>query len=266
MAALDGRVAIITGAASGIGAAAARAFVAAGAKVVIGDINDAAGAALAAELGDDCAFHHVDHTLRADNEAAVELAVERYGKLDILYNNAGTAFLGRFERVDDAEWERVVSVNLVGPFRMTQAALPALREGAKALRGGAAIVFTSSIQGISARPFVSPYTAAKHGIVGLVRGLALELAADNIRVNAVCPVTTNSPMLRQFMPAHWDDETVAAAREQAKDSIPLQRLAEPEDSARAALFLVSEDAGMITGVALAVDGGVTIGPPPLTPR
>ncbi len=260
MAALEGRVAIITGGASGIGAAAARAFVAAGAKVVVADINDEAGAGLARELEPDCAFRHVDHTDRSDNAAAVELAIARFGKLDILFNNAGTAFLGRFEGVDDDELDRVIGINLLGPFRMTQAALPALREGAKPLRGGAAIVFTSSLQGISARSHVTPYTAAKHGIVGLTRGLALELARDNIRVNAVCPVTTDTPMLRQFMPARWDDADFAAGRERAREAIPLKRIAAPEDSARAALFLASEDAGMITGVALPVDGGITVGP------
>ena len=260
MASLEGRVAIITGGASGIGAAAVRTFIAAGAKVVVADINDQAGTALAGELAPDCAFRHADHTNRADNAAAVALAIERFGTLDILFNNAGAAFLGRFEGVDDDELDRVIGINLLGPFRMTQAALPALREGAKQLRGGAAIVFTSSLQGISARSHVTPYTAAKHGIVGLTRGLALELARDNIRVNAICPVTTDTPMLRQFMPARWDDAAFAAGRERAREAIPLKRIAEPEDAARAALFLASEDAGMITGVALAIDGGITVGP------
>ena len=264
MARLDGRVAIVTGGASGIGRATAQTFVAEGARVLIADIDDAAGEALADELGKACIYQHTDHTVRAENEAAVARAVEAFGGLDILHNNAGAPFHGRFAQVDDQEYARVIAINLDGPFRMTQAALSALREGAKAREGGAAILFTSSIQGISARPNVSAYTAAKHGVVGLMRSLALELAGYAIRVNAICPVTTDSPMLRQFMPKEWTDEEFQAAREAARRQIPLGRIAMPEDIAAAALFLASDEARMITGVALAVDGGITVGPASLS--
>jgi NAD(P)-dependent dehydrogenase (short-subunit alcohol dehydrogenase family) len=256
---LQDRVAIITGGASGIGAAAARLFVAEGAKVVIGDINDTAGEPIATELGNACVYAHVDHRSRDDNEAAVALAVERFGRLDILYNNAGIGSGGRFENISDDQLEQIISVNLTGPFRMTQAALPALRDSASSLEGGAAIVYTSSLQGISARPYLTPYTATKHGVIGLMKGLSLELAPENIRVNAVCPVSTDTAMVRGFMSEDWTqaqkDESVAKSGQ----SIPLGRVAQPIDIANAALFLASADAGMITGASLPVDGGMTAG-------
>ncbi|MBL4721931.1 MAG: SDR family oxidoreductase, partial [Alphaproteobacteria bacterium] len=214
---------------------------------------------IAEELGANCVYAHVDHTSRADNESAVALALSTFGRLDILYNNAGIGSGGRFENVEDDELERIISVNLIGPFRMTQAALPALKESAPSLEGGAAIVYTSSLQGISARPNLTPYTAAKHGIIGLMKGLSLELAASNVRVNAVCPVATDTPMIRGFMPDSWDkdrkDETVIKSGQ----TIPLGRMATARDIANAALFLASSDASMITGAALPVDGGMSAG-------
>ncbi|MGY8958957.1 MAG: SDR family NAD(P)-dependent oxidoreductase [Alphaproteobacteria bacterium] len=256
---MQDRVAIITGGSSGIGAAAARIFISEGAKVVIGDINDSDGAPLADELGANCVYAHVDHTSRADNESAVALALSTFGRLDILYNNAGIGSGGRFEKVDDDELDRVISVNLVGPFRMTQAALPALKESAPSLDGGASIVFTSSLQGISARPNLTPYTAAKHGIIGLMKGLALELGAANVRVNAVCPVATDTPMIRGFMPDSWDEDRKNETLAKSGQTIPLGRVAQPKDIANAALFLASAEAGMITGAALPVDGGMSAG-------
>ncbi len=260
MARMTGRVALITGAASGMGEAAVRRFVEEGARVVAADIDADRGQAVAAELGDACAFVRCDHTVRAENEAAVALAVEQFGRLDTLFNNAGVAFANdSIDNVDDTELARIIDIDLVGPYRMTQAALAALRDAAKDLPGGAAIVYTSSMQGIVARPFVSPYTAAKHGVVGLARSLALELAKDNIRVNAICPVATDTPMLPQFAPKNFDADRVAGLVDQLAKGIPLGRLARAVDAANAALFLASEEAAMITGVALPIDGGMTAG-------
>ncbi len=257
MARLAGKVAIVTGGASGIGAATVRRFVEEGARVIVADINDEAGQALADELGPACRFVHCDHTDRADNEAVVGHAIEEWGGLDILHNNAGTPFSGPFESVDDATLARVVDVNMAGPFRLTQAALPALRERAHANPSGAVVLFTASLQAIMARPNFTPYTTVKHGIIGLVRGLALELAPVNIRVNAICPAATDTPMLKGFLPGmaeNWED-----AKERFRGTIPLGRMAEPEDTANAALFLASDEARMITGIALPVDGGTTAG-------
>lgn len=256
---LDGRVAIITGAASGIGAAAARRFVAEGAKVVVADINEAGGAKVAAELGPAGRFVYCDHTDGAQCAAAVQTALDAFGKLDILFNNAGLPFGGPIGRVDDELLARVIDVNLIGPFRMSRAAVPALAEGAKSLPTGAAIVFTSSMQGVIARPNLTPYTAAKHGVVGLMKSLALELAAENVRVNAICPVATDSPMFAGFLPSRLSSEQVDTVKQRVVEAIPLKRIAQPDDSANAALFLASAEAGMITGVALPVDGGTTAG-------
>ncbi len=257
---LADRVALITGGASGMGAAAVRRFVEEGARVVLADIDADRGQALAAEIGEDCLFARCDHTKRADNEAAVALAVERFGGLDILFNNAGLAFANAgIDTVDDDILEKIVDVDLLGPYRMTQAALPALRAAGQRIDSGAAVIFTSSMQGIVARPFVSPYTAAKHGIVGLTRSLALELAKDNIRVNVLCPVATDTPMLPEFVPESMRGQQMDTVRERLIAGIPLGRLAQAEDIANAALFLASSEAGMINGAALPIDGGVTAG-------
>ena len=260
MARLDGRVALITGGASGMGEASVRLFVAEGAQVVLADIDDDKGQAVAADLGTACAFVHCDHTKPEDNDAAIELALDRFGKLDTLFNNAGVPFAtDAITNVDDDELQRIITIDLIGPYRMTRAAVPALRQAAAETPGGAAILYTSSLQGIAARPFVTPYTAAKHGIVGLTRGLALELARDNIRVNVLCPVATDTPMLAKFMPTRMSEEEAAAAQAQMIKGIPLRRLAQAEDIAYAALFLASKEAAMITGVALPIDGGITAG-------
>lgn len=255
---LENRVALITGGASGMGEASVRRFIAEGARVVLADIDEDKGRAVAAEFGKDCVFTRCDHTKPADNDAAVALAVETFGKLDTLFNNAGIPFANdAIENVDDEILQRIIDVDLIGPYRMTRAATGALRQAAGETPGGAAILYTSSLQGIAARPFVSPYTAAKHGVVGMARSLALELARDNIRVNVLCPVATETPMLPQFLPKGLSEERLAKVHEQLIKGIPLRRLAQAEDIANAALFLASEEASMITGVALPIDGGIT---------
>ena len=257
MSRLAGRVALITGGASGLGAATVRRFVEEGAWVMVADIDVARGEALVRELGGETRFVRCDHTRREETEAAVAMTLAAFGGLDILHNNAGGPFAGPVESADDAALERVIGVNLIGAFKMTQAALPALREAGNQRPGGAAILFTSSLQGIKARPNYTVYTASKHGIVGLVRGLALELAPANIRVNALCPTVTETPMLRQFLPGMADD--MEEARRRFRATIPLGRMPEPVDTANAALFLASDEAAMITGIALPIDGGQMAG-------
>ena len=257
MSRLKDRVAIITGGASGLGAATARRFVEEGARVTIADIDAERGAALARELGAAGQFVRGDHTERGQCRAAVAAAIARFGALDILHNNAGGPFAGPVETADDATLDRVIGVNLVGGFKMTQEALPALREAGRRLSGGAVILFTSSLQGIKARPNYTVYTASKHGIVGLVKGLALELAPANIRVNAICPTVTETPMLAKFLPGMADD--MDEARRRFRATIPLGRMPEPVDTGNAAVFLASDEARMITGIALALDGGQMAG-------
>jgi 3-oxoacyl-[acyl-carrier protein] reductase len=254
---LKGKVAIVTGGASGLGEATVRRFHAEGAQVVIADINDERGRALMAELGSNIFFIHCDHTIRGNCKDAVAATLKQFGALDILHNNAGGAFAGPVETADDETLERVLSVNLTGVFKMTQEALVPLRESGRKNVSGSCILFTSSLQGLKARPNYSVYTAAKHGIVGLVKGLALELAPANIRVNAVCPTVTETPMLEKFLPgmAHNLEE----ARQRFRATIPLGRMPDPIDTANALLFLASDEARMITGVSLAVDGGQCAG-------
>jgi 3-oxoacyl-[acyl-carrier protein] reductase len=250
---LDGRIALITGAGSGLGKAVAQRFVAEGARVVIADIAEETGRAVAAGIGDAATFIHCDHTSSDACARAVAVALERFGSLDILHNNAGGPFTGSFEAIDDALMDRVLRVNLVGVLKMTRAALPALRASAGRNPAGAALLFTSSLQGLKAKPNFSLYTVAKHGIVGLVRSLALELAPHNIRVNAICPTVIETPMLAAFLPGMASDRDEAMQRFRA--TIPLARMPEPQDVAAAALFLASDEARVITGVALPVDGG-----------
>jgi 3-oxoacyl-[acyl-carrier protein] reductase len=250
---LAGRVALVTGAGSGIGQAVAERFAAAGAKVVVTDIAEDRGRAVASGIGASAAFIRCDHTVSADNERAVQFAQDTFGQLDIVHNNAGGPFTGAFETVDDAALERVLRINLFGVMQMARAAIPALRESAKKNPAGAVLLFTSSLQGLKAKPNFSLYTVAKHGIVGLVRSLALELAPQNIRANAICPTVIDTPMLQAFLPGMANNRDEAMNRFRA--TIPLARMPEPSDAANAALFLASDEARMITGVALPVDGG-----------
>jgi 3-oxoacyl-[acyl-carrier protein] reductase len=251
---LQDRVAVITGAASGIGLACARRFLEEGARVVVADVDAAAAERAAGELraGGDVVAVACDVTVRADCERAVATAEERFGGLDIVHANAGVPFNGPIESVDEATLDRVLGVNLRGAFLTAQAAVPALRR-----RGRGSIIFTTSLQGVLARPNFTPYTAAKHGVVGLMKGLALELAPAGIRVNAIAPAATPTPMLPRFLGgmAELPDE----ALERFRASIPLGRLATPEDTANAALFLASDEAAMVTGHTLVADGGTSAG-------
>lgn len=249
----DGMTALVTGGASGLGKATAERFVADGANVVIADLNESAGLALAEQLGERALFRRVDHNDRAQIRAAVASAVDAFGGLDVVVANAGVSFAGPIESADDAALERVIGNNLVAQFKVAQEAMPVLKARAKTYPLRVSILFTASLQGMKAKPNFSAYTASKHGVVGLVRGLALELAPFGVRVNAVCPTVTDTPLLKDFLPAMANDSEEAMNRFRA--TIPLGRMPEPEDTAAAFAFLASRDARMITGHSLMVDGG-----------
>jgi NAD(P)-dependent dehydrogenase (short-subunit alcohol dehydrogenase family) len=253
MSRLAGKVALVTGGGSGLGRAVARRFAAEGAKVVVADIDAVRAETVAEEIGSHAASIVCDHTVSEHNKRAVAFAVEKFGVLDIVHNNAGGPFTGAFEDVDDATMERVLRANLFGVMQMSRAALPHLRASGKKNPAGSSLLFTSSLQGLKAKANFSLYTVAKHGIVGLVRSLALELAPHNVRANALCPTVVATPMLDAFLPGMAADPEEAMKR--FRSTIPLGRMPEPEDVANAALFLVSDEARMITGVALPVDGG-----------
>ncbi len=253
---LMNKVALVSGGASGLGAATAARFIEEGARVLIYDLNADAATHTSEALGPNCAFAVGDHCNRADNEAAVRQVVALWGGLDILFSNAGLGYAGPFEDVTDEDYERVMDANLTGHVRLTQAAIPALRHRAQSRPYGTCILYTGSAEALRAWPRVAPYTISKHGITGLTRLLALELAPDNIRVNSVNPGATDTPLLRACLGQLGDlapDEAIDVFRQ----GTPLRRLCEPEDVANAALFLCSDEARMITSCLLPVCGGAT---------
>jgi NAD(P)-dependent dehydrogenase (short-subunit alcohol dehydrogenase family) len=244
-----GRVGLITGAGSGIGRATARLLAERGGAVVAADVNGVTAEETAAVIrsgGGQAAACPCDVTRAADVDAAVGLARRTFGHLDVVVNCAGILRVASLEDTSEKEWEEVLAVNLTGAFILTRAALRALRE-----QGGGAIVHIASRAAIRAKEGHGAYSASKAGILQLTQMAAVEGARHGIRVNCVCPGFIDTPMTR----GGYDVEAAIAAW---KDVCPLGRPGTPEDVARAMLFLASEDAGFITGVALPVDGGRTV--------
>lgn len=245
----DGKVAIVTGAASGIGAATLRRLAAEGAAVVCADINDAGGEAVVAEVaarGGRAAFHHCDVGALAEVEATVAFAVARFGGLDIMHNNAMWSGGGWVAELDPDIWQRSLQIMLTGVFYGCRAAIPAMLK-----RGGGAIVNTASIEAFGGEMMASPYSTAKAGVVNFTRNVAIEYARKGIRANAICPGVVQTP-LADLMLA-FSKRT----REELAALAPLGRLLRPEEIASVVAFLCSEDAAAITGAAIVVDGGLT---------
>jgi len=240
---LAGKVAIITGASRGMGAHEARLFAREGAAVVVCDLLDARGEAVAAEIvaaGGRAIYRHLDVTDEAAWSAAVANAVEWQGRLDILLNNAGINIRGNIVELLPTDWARVLGVNLSGPLLGMRAAVPAMQAA-----GGGSIVNIASVAGIRASRSAA-YTASKWALRGLSRVAAVEFAASRIRVNTVCPGVVPTEL-------NAGQPYLALATKRT----PLRRLAGAEDVARAALFLASDDAAFITGTDVIVDGGIT---------
>lgn len=241
---LQGKTAIITGAASGFGAGIARRFAAEGAQVMVADRNAAAAQALAEEIG--ALAQVVDVSQGADVAEMARVALATWGRVDILVNNAGTTHLPAFmEEVSEADFDRVFAVNAKSVYLTARALVPAMKAA-----GRGAILNVASTAGVSPRPRLNWYNASKGWMITATKAMAIELAPFGVRVNAINPVAGETPLLRSFM-----GEDTPEIRAKFLASIPLGRFSTPEDMANAALYLCSDEASMVTGVAMEVDGG-----------
>jgi NAD(P)-dependent dehydrogenase (short-subunit alcohol dehydrogenase family) len=248
---LDGRTALITGAASGIGRQAAELFAAEGARVVVADVSEDAGRATVAAIegaGGSASFAATDVTRSESVAAAVAHAEERYGALHVVFNNAGIFPGDDTDPVETPEdvWDRVIAVNLKGVFLGCKHGIPALLRA-----GGGAIVNTASFVAVmgAATPQIA-YTASKGGVLALTREVAVSYARRGIRANALCPGPVNTPLLEELL-------ADPAARARRLVHVPMGRLAEAHEVARAALFLASDDAAYVNGTTFLVDGGIS---------
>jgi NAD(P)-dependent dehydrogenase (short-subunit alcohol dehydrogenase family) len=248
---LDGKVAVITGAASGIGAGTARMFVREGAQVIVADVQDDAGQALVAELGDAARFAHCDVTREDDIAAAVDLAVSEFGRLDIMFNNAGiVGVVGRISEVPVDAWDHTMSILLRGVFLGVKHAARVMQE-----QGSGVIINTSSTAGIMGGLGPHVYTAAKHGVIGLTKSVANELAPFGIRVNAISPGNTVTAMTAAVTTG--DAGNTADTAEKIAAGSPLGYAGVPDDIAAAALYLASDESRYVSGHTLVVDAGQT---------
>jgi NAD(P)-dependent dehydrogenase (short-subunit alcohol dehydrogenase family) len=249
---LAGKVAFVTGAANGIGRAAALAFAREGASVVAADISEQGNqetARMVEELGGRALAVRCDVTRAEDVKAALDKAVEAFGRLDVAFNNAGTEqpVTATADLTED-EWDRVVSINLRSVFLCMKYQVPLMLK-----HGGGSIVNTSSGAGVKGFAGQAAYSAAKHGVIGLTKAAALDYAKFNIRVNAVCPGIIDTPMMQRFT------EGTPEGRERVIAQEPVGRMGTPEEIAEAVLWLCSDTAGFVIGHALVIDGGQTVG-------
>ena len=246
---LQGKTAIITGSGSGFGEGIAKTFAREGASVVVNDVNAAGGNRVAEEIaaaGGTAGFCAADVTSAEDVHALIEHALAAYGGLDILVNNAGVAHKRKpMLDVTEGELDRILSVNVKGLFHTANAAIPVMRT-----RGGGAIVNIASTAAVRPRPGLTWYNASKGAVTTLTKSMAVELAEDNIRVNAVNPVAGETPLLPTFL-----GEDTPENREAFRQTVPLGRFSVPQDVANSVLFLASEEAALVTGVCMEVDGG-----------
>ena len=243
---LANKVCIVTGAAQGFGEGIARLFVAEGAKVVVADMNGEKAEQVAATLGDNAIACSVDVSNGEQFQAMVERCLTAFGDLDVIINNAGTTHRNQpMLDVDEATFDRVFAVNVKSIYHSAQACVPVFRK-----RGGGCIINIASTAGIRPRPGLVWYNSSKGAVITMTKAMAIELATDQIRVNALCPVAGETPLLKDFM-----GQDTPEMRAKFVASVPLGRLSTPEDIAKAALHFASDDAEFLTGVCLEVDGG-----------
>jgi len=247
-----GQHVLVTGAGSGIGAAISRAFAGAGARVSLAGRDATALRLVAAGLGEAAVIDGFDVTERASVVAGVRRARSALGPIGILVNNAGAAASAAFADITLQDWHAALAVNLTGSFLVTQAVLPDLR-----LAAAGRVINIASTAGLIGYPYVAAYVAAKHGLIGLTRGLALELARSGITVNAVCPGFTDTPLIDRALETivSKTGRSAEAARARLAAANPQGRLVRPEEVAQTVLWLASDACGAITGQAIAVAGG-----------
>jgi 3alpha(or 20beta)-hydroxysteroid dehydrogenase len=251
---LDGKVAVVSGAARGSGAAIAQRFVEEGARVVLADVLDERGRETAAGLGDAARYVHCDVTSESDWAAAVAAAVDGFGGLHVLVNNAAVLLLRPIEETTVDDYRRVSAVNELGVFLGIRAAIEPMRAA-----GGGSIVNISSIDGHYVTPGTAAYAASKFAVRGLTRTAALELGRYGIRCNAVCPAAGNREMVMEALPADFDFGAAAARGGGGAHRAPLDRRGQMRDVADAALFLASDESGFVNGSDIMVDGGMSVG-------
>jgi NAD(P)-dependent dehydrogenase (short-subunit alcohol dehydrogenase family) len=245
---LDGKVALITGGGSGMGKVASELFAAEGASVVLTDVNDEAGEATATAIGDAAAYIHADVSKESDAEAMVASTVERFGRLDVLYNNAGIMPLddGSITDADGSIWDAVFSVNVKGVAFGCKYGIPAMIDSG----GGSVINVASFVAWLGAATSQTAYTASKGAVLAMTREIAVEYARKGIRCNALCPGPIETPLLLALLS---DEEK----KQRRFVHIPMGRLGHAEELAKAALFLASDDSSYMTGASLIIDGGIT---------
>jgi 3-oxoacyl-[acyl-carrier protein] reductase len=243
---LAGKTAIVTGGASGFGAGIVEKFLAEGAKVMIADINGDAAAAMAADLSPNAIAQAVDVADGASVDAMAEAALTAFGQVDILVNNAGVTHLPTpLDKVSEEDFDRVFNVNMKSVYLTARALVPHMKS-----RKTGAILNVASTAGVSPRPNLNWYNASKGWMITATRTMAVELAPSGVRVNAINPVAGETPLLKSFM-----GEDTPEVRAKFLSTIPLGRFSTPEDMGNAACFLCSDEASMVTGVAMEVDGG-----------
>jgi meso-butanediol dehydrogenase / (S,S)-butanediol dehydrogenase / diacetyl reductase len=249
---LAGKVALVTGAGSGIGQAIALLFAAEGARVGVADFSEAGGNATVSQIraaGGDAEFFRVDVSRSAEVKATVDGVLQRWGQLDILCNNAGIGVAATVVETAEEDWDRTLAVDLKGVFLGCKYAIPPM-----IAHGGGVIVNTASVAGQVGVLNRAAYCAAKAGVVGLTKSVAVDYVGQNIRINAICPGTVDSPWIQKILSAQPDP---VAERQRMVERQPMGRMGEPAEIARAALYLACDDSAFVTGTALVIDGGLT---------
>ncbi len=243
---LSNKTALVTGGASGFGAGISKKFIAEGATVILADVNGSAAADMAKSLGDNATALQMDVSQNVSVEQAAKTVAEKFGTLDILVNNAGVTHLpADMEAVSEDDFDRVMAVNAKSVFLMAKHFIPSMKQ-----HGAGAVLNVASTAGVSPRPRLSWYNASKGFMITATKSMAVELAPFGVRVNAINPVAGETPLLKSFM-----GEDTPEVRAKFISTIPLGRFSTAEDMGNAAAFLCSDEASMITGVAMEVDGG-----------